>query len=107
MFTPSDRTSCGAVVDDNCKSHLGVVVPIPVQLLRSTVFVKLEVASSEPTVNCEVVAMRLAPVASETIMELTGNEDCPVPPDVTARGEIRVKTPALENDDVAVPPNQA
>ena len=31
----------------------------------------------------------------------------PVPPEVIARAEARVRTPALLNDEVAVPPKKA
>ena len=49
-----------------------MVVPIPIQLFRKTEFETVDVDRSDPTVSCDVVAIKFAPVASETKMELAG-----------------------------------
>ncbi len=41
------------------------------------------------------------------MIEFGANVVAPVPPLVTASADIRVNTPVLENDEVAVTPNEA
>ena len=80
MFVVSPRDSCGAVDEEICSDHRGVVVPIPIQLLRKMEFTRVDVESSDPTVSCDVVAMRAEPSEFETMMELAAKAVLPVPP---------------------------
>ncbi len=52
--------------------NLGVDVPIPVQLFRKTLLETVDVDSSEPTVSCEVVAIKF-PALFVVMMELGAN----------------------------------
>jgi hypothetical protein len=68
-------------VDDAISNtYLGVEVPIPIQLFKNIEFERVEVESSDPTVNCEEVAIRDSPSADEVMMELAAKDVALVPP---------------------------
>ena len=100
MFAPpSESANCGAVDEASCSKKRGVDVPIPVQLFKIMLESVVVVEMSEPIVKLfEVVAIKFAPVASDTKIELFGYEVCPVPPPVTGTVPVR-----LESDRHAVP----
>ena len=60
-----------------------MVVPIPRAPVKNDGVVVVEM--SEPTVNCEVVAIRAEPFELEVMMEFGAKEMEPVPPLVTGR----------------------
>ena len=59
-------------------------------------------AKVKPFVPCEVVAKAAVPLPRRSVLDWTLAQ--PVPPDVTASADAKVKTPALEKVEVAVPP---
>ena len=79
--------------------------PVPAVVVATQLGSPLTRARVKPLVPADVVES--CPVPLPRRMEF----DCifvqPVPPFGTVSAEARVRTPALLNDDVAVPPNQA
>ena len=56
----------------------------------------VDVERSDPTVNCDVVAIKFAPVASETMMELFGYDVWFVPPRATVTvGRVTALVPRV------------
>ena len=53
---------------------------MPIQLFRKTEFTSVDVAKSDPTVSCDVVAMRAEPSELDVTMELLAKAVLPVPP---------------------------
>ena len=53
-------------------------MPIPREPRKNDVFVVVEI--SEPTVSCDVVAMRAVPFAFDVMIEFGANCVAPVPP---------------------------
>ena len=66
-------------------------VPNPVQLFRKILFEIVEVESNEPTVSCDVVAMRVVPRESDVMMEFGAKDPEFVPPLATVRVPVIVE----------------
>jgi hypothetical protein len=71
----------------------GVVDPTPREPTKKEALVVVEMR--EPTVSCEVVAMRAVPVELETMMELGEKLVEPVPPYIVPIEVVAETTPAL------------
>ena len=84
-MVPSPSVNCGAVELDMCSVNLGVVVPIPIQLLVKIEDRSVDVERSDPTVSCDVVAMSDKPSDDDVMMEFAANEVAFVPPLATDR----------------------
>jgi len=67
---PPTRASCGIEVLAIASFHIGTVVAMPKLPVKKELFV--EVALIDETVRSDVVAIKLAPVASEKMREFTG-----------------------------------
>ena len=59
-------------MEDDCSWKCGVVVPMPIQLFRNIEFETVDVARSDPTVSCDVVAISDVPSALDVMIELFG-----------------------------------
>ncbi len=77
----------------------GVVVPTPRDPVKNEVLVDVE--RSDETVRSDDVAIKL-PEALDVMIELIGNDVCPVPPDETGSAEPSVNVPMFANVELAL-----
>ena len=75
---PPKRAIWGCVVEATDSFHLGEVVAIPREPVKKESLVEVEI--KEPTVNCDVVAMRVVPAESLVMIEFPANVVEFVPP---------------------------
>lgn len=86
--TPPCRANCGCVVEAmRCAAMLDEKIPtLDVPTFRPPINVErlVEVESREPTVNCEVVAIKVVPAASDVMTDPAAKAVAFVPPFATA-----------------------